>query len=660
MTPPSSVTERRYFAHVNAGNQTLLVANRGEIAVRIFGTAKRMGMRTVAVYSDADEHAPYVRAAEASLHIGPPPASESYLNRDRVVEAARQAGATLVHPGYGFLAEDDRFAAACEAADLIFVGPPSDVLRRVGDKAAARVLAERTGVPVLAGYAGEDVSDEALAEAASKIGYPVLVKPAAGGGGKGMHVVTTADELRPALESARRIARAAFDDDRLILERYIDGPRHVEVQVFADAHGSVVHLGERDCSLQRRHQKVMEETPAPNLDDKLRSDLHGAAVAFARAAGYRGAGTCEFLVAPDGTFGFIEMNARLQVEHPVTEAVTGVDLVEWQLRVALDEPLPDVPPPSGHAFEMRVYAEDPDVGFLPQTGQIAHVRWPEDVRVDAGIDEGTNVTAFYDPLLAKVVVHAPSREVALQHLRDTLGSTCILGLRTNLSLLYALAADDRVRAGSVTTDYFEHAYDGWRSPAALEPSALAVVAAAEVDRRRARTNDDPWTSLGAWRGNDSWSTRVVLRPATLAVGEEIVLTVHGRGPYVVDGVHVEARAAHHEWSIGGRVEQAAFADDRWFVWSNGAAAEIAVGPAERRLAAVAAHLDAPLPGQVLAVKVASGDEVTKGAELVVIEAMKMEHAIKAPANGTVGAVLCAPGDQVARGQALVTFEPGNP
>jgi len=639
-----------------APHNTLLVANRGEIAVRIFRTAKRMGMRTVAVFSDADEHAPHVRAAELSVRIGPPPASDSYLNRDAIVDAARSTGATLVHPGYGFLAEDDRFAAACEDAGLIFVGPPSGVLRDVGDKAAARAIAARAGVPVLAGYAGEDVTDAALKRAAADIGYPVLVKPAGGGGGKGIHVVTDPDALASALDAARRIARAAFDDDRLILERYIDGPRHVEVQVFADAHGNVVHLGERDCSLQRRHQKVMEESPAPNLDASTRKHLHDAAVAFARATGYRNAGTCEFLVAPDDTFGFIEMNARLQVEHPVTEAVTGLDLVEWQLRVALGEVLPPLPQPSGHAFEVRIYAEDPDVGFLPQAGEVVHVRWPDNERVDAGVEEGSDVTTFYDPLLAKLIVHGNTRADALRHLQGALADTCLLGVRTNLALLAAVVTDARVRDGTVTTDYFERAYGGWRSGAAIEPSALAVVAAAEVDRQLTGASNDPWSALGAWRGKHQWSTRVVLRPD----GEELAFSVEGRGPYVVDGVRVERSAEHHRLIADGRIEEAAYSAGRWFVWSKGAAAEIAVGPEERRLGSVASHLDAPLPGRVVTVGVASGAFVAKGTELVSIEAMKMEHVIKAPSDGVVTTVLCSPGDHVERGQALVVFEPGNP
>jgi acetyl/propionyl-CoA carboxylase alpha subunit len=615
-------------------DQALLVANRGEIAVRIFKTAKRLGMRTIAVYSDADDGAPHAREADEALRIGPAPAAESYLALDRIIDAAKRSEATLIHPGYGFLAEDDRFADACELAGLTFVGPSSDVLRLVGDKASARILAERNAVPVLRGYAGDDQSDDALIGAATDIGYPVLVKPAAGGGGKGMHVVDRPDELVRALDAARRIARAAFDDDRLILERYIRGPRHVEVQVFADAHGTVVHLGERDCSLQRRHQKVMEESPAPNLSNATRAALHDAAVSFARAAGYRNAGTCEFLVAPDGTFGFIEMNARLQVEHPVTEAVTGLDLVEWQLRVALGERLGDVASPVGHAFEVRIYAEDPDVGSLPQTGRILRLVWPDGARVDTGIEEGTDITSYYDPLLAKLIVHGSSRDDALARLHDALDRTAILGVRTNLPFLGAVVRDDVAVDGRITTDWLEHAYARWRCPRD-EARAARVAASAEVARLRAIRDADPWRAMGSWRALHDDRTFVVVRDGETEYAVRVDPNEQG-----------EATAVRYE--------------GRWYVWLDGAPYEFDVGPAPRRSSAAAAHLDAPLPGRVRAVRVASGDDVSNGEELVVIEAMKMEHVIRAPSDGVVRTVLCAVGDQVERGQALVDFVPSSP
>ncbi len=633
---------------------TLLVANRGEIALRIFRTADRMGMRTVAVYSDADVDAPHARAADVSVRIGPAPASESYLRADRILEAAREVGADLVHPGYGFLAEDDRFAQRCEEGGFTFVGPPSDVLRTVGDKASARSLAEAAGVPVLAGYAGTDQTDDVLGAEAARIGFPLIVKPSGGGGGKGMAVVAEPGGLGDAIASARRVAKAAFGDDRLILEAYIESPRHVEVQVFGDAHGKVIHLGERDCSLQRRHQKVMEETPAPNLADDVRARLHEAGVAFATRARYVGAGTCEFLVS-EGQIGFIEMNARLQVEHPVTEMVTGLDLVELQLRVAMGEPLPmaqsDVAA-HGHAIEVRVYAEDPRGGFLPQAGRIAHIRWPQDARVDAAIEEGTDVPIHYDPLLAKIVVTGRDRAAALDALESAITETEVLGVATNLAFLRDVTSDAVVRDGRVTTDWLERAYEGWRSPSEASV-AIALAAAAETQRILARASRDPWARLGGWRaGGDDTTTSVPVRLDE----KEIVVVVQGTGPFRVGDIELHRADDCHGWILDGRHLAAVRIDDVWLVWHEDQH-EIALGVAERRLTAAPAHLDSPLPGQVIAVRVGAGEHVSRGQELVVVEAMKMEHAISAPADGVVQAVLCAAGDQVERGQPLVDFEP---
>ena len=640
---------------------TVLVANRGEIAVRVFRTARRMGLRTVAVYSDADTGAPHVRAADASVRIGPAPASESYLRRDAILEAARESGAELIHPGYGFLAEDDRFAADCENAGITFVGPPSDVLRSVGDKASARALAVAAGVPVLPGYTGADQSDAALLDAARAVAFPVMVKPAGGGGGKGMAVVRTPEELADALASARRIARAAFGDDRLILERYLDHPRHVEVQVLADAHGNVVHLGERDCSLQRRHQKILEESPAANLGDDLRSRLHDSAVAFARHAGYVGAGTCEFLVGSDGGVGFIEMNARLQVEHPVTEIVTGLDLVELQFRVAMGERLPlsqDEVRADGHAIEVRVYAEDADAGFLPQTGRVEHVRWPPDTRVDAGIEEGTEISPHYDPLLAKLIVSGPTRANTLDVLHQALSSTELLGVRTNLTFLNLVSREPAVVHGEVTTDWLDGTSpQRWtRTDPSGAELAVAIAAAAEADRvLDERIERDPWSGLGPWRAGGRGRIRVVVRPS----GVERTIAVEGDGPYDVEQRwSVERGRRCHEWVIDGRPAAAARGEGAWFVWLGWAAYDVPVGVGPRSLVGAGpARLDSPLPGRVVAVRVAAGQRVSQGAELVVVEAMKMEHAIRSPTDGTVRAVLCAEGDQVDRGQSLVDLEP---
>jgi 3-methylcrotonyl-CoA carboxylase alpha subunit len=645
---------------------TLLVANRGEIAIRIFRTAERLGLRTIAVYSDADAAAPHVRAADAAVHIGPAPAAESYLRADRIVDAALRSRAELIHPGYGFLAEDDVFAQTCEDAGLVFVGPPAKVLRVVGDKASARVLAEEAGVPVFAGYAGDDQSDETLFREAARIGFPVLVTPTGGGGGKGMTVVERADDLPGALASARRIAAAAFGDDRLLLERYIAAPRHVEVQVFADHAGSVIHLGERDCSLQRRHQKILEESPAPNLDEAVRTRLHEAGVAFARAAGYVGAGTCEFLVSSNGDIGFIEMNARLQVEHPVTEMVTGLDLVELQLRVAQREPLPVVDAtPRGHAVEVRLYAEDPD-GFLPQAGRVLHVRWPSDARVDAGVEESTDVSTHYDPLLAKIVVHSDDRDAALDALARALGETELLGPRTNLAFLADVIGDPVVRTGAITTDWLERRSDAhgawtWPSRPDDEVRAALVAAGAELARVLATPGDDPWSSLGPWRAGGRRAVPMVIRDAA---GERAV-ALEGAGPFVADGTPLVRDDDCHGWRVGEDAGRAAASRDdgdpdapRWLVQIGGVQYEVGVGPAPRRLAAAAgARIESPLPGQVVKVLVEAGQHVRAGAELVVVEAMKMEHSIKAPADGTVNAVHCAAGDQVDRGRSLVDFAP---
>ena len=641
---------------------TVLVANRGEIAVRVFRTARRLGLRCVAVYSEADAGAPFVRMADTAVCLGPAPAKESYLRADRILDAARQTRADLIHPGFGFLSEDAAFGRAVEEAGFAFVGPPPEVLAAMGGKDEAKRIAEAAGVPVLPGYGGEDQSDEALHRAAAEIGYPVIVKPAAGGGGKGMAVVRRPDELDAALASARRVAAGAFGDARLLLERYLAAPRHVEVQVIADAHGHVLHLGERDCSLQRRHQKILEETPSPAVDSSLRERLCGSAVALARHVGYRSAGTCEFLLDEDGTLGFIEMNARLQVEHPVTEAVTGLDLVELQLRVAMGEPLPltqEQVTPTGHAVEVRLYAEDPDAGFLPQAGRLFHVRWPERARIDSGVEEGSEVTTFYDPMLAKIIVQGPDRARALQALSEALAETEVLGVRTNLPFLRAVAADPVVIKGEVTTNWLESAYSGWTSGADEAPEpALALAAAAETARILHRAGGpDPWSAAGPWRLLAPAPVRVLLQ----VDHDERMIEVEGAGPFRV-GEHTVEQAAGgdgHAWTVDGRPAAAAPGPGRWHVWWEGTPYEFALGARTRLIDAEAgpAHLGAPMPGTVITVKVSAGETVSRGQELIVVEAMKMELAIKATADGVVTAVLCAPGDQVERGQPLVDFEP---
>jgi acetyl/propionyl-CoA carboxylase alpha subunit len=569
-----------------------------------------------------------------------------------MLDAALECGATLVHPGWGFLAEDEDFARATQALGLTFVGPPPAVLALAGDKAGARRLAASAGVPVLDGYDEEDQSDEAIARASAAIGYPVIVKPAAGGGGKGMVVVTDPHRLPDALASSRRLAKSFFGDERVIVERYLPSARHVEVQIVSDRLGNFVHLGERDCSVQRRHQKVIEESPSPAVDSSLRAKLGRAAIEFARAAGYVGAGTCEFLVDPGGAFGFMEMNARLQVEHAVTEAVTGLDLVELQIRIARGEQLPlrqNEVKPHGHAIEARVYAEDPDSGFLPQAGRVLHVRWPEDARVDTDVEEGGEVSTHYDPMVSKIVVHVSTRLDALERMRAALGEAEVLGLRTNLSLLRAAVSDVVFVEGCATTSWLEQVGPFTRPHQLVAPLA----AAAEVDRTRTAAGADAWSALSGFRLAGEPSTTVVLQWD----GREHAVQVLGRGPYRIGSLTLRPGSRCHEWLLAdGRGAAAVWADGTWHVW-DGDEHEVTIGARERRAEeSASAHLGAPMPGTVISVRVAAGDPVTRGQELVVVEAMKMEHPVVAPADGVVSEVRCSPGDRVDRGQPLVDFE----
>jgi len=629
---------------------TVLVANRGEIARRIFRTAKRMGLRTVAVYSDADADAPFVREADAAIRIGPAPARDSYLNVASVVAAARESDAALIHPGYGFLSEQAAFAEALAAAGMTFVGPSPDVLRRLGDKAEAKAAAERAGVPVLPGYRGADQGDDAFANAASSVGYPVMLKPAAGGGGIGMQLVTSDSDLRDALARARRTARAAFGDERLILERAIERPRHVEIQLLADAHGTVLVLGERDCSAQRRHQKVVEETPSPAVGPKLRARMSDAAIALAKAVGYVNAGTCEFIVDQDGDFFFLEVNARLQVEHPVTELVWSVDLVEQQLRIAMGERLSLDATPRGHAIEARLYAEDAASGFLPSTGRIVLLEWADGARIDSGIEEGSAVTADYDPLLAKVIVHAADRRSALDGLGAALRGSTVLGVRTNERFLRNLVADPAMRAGQVDTGLIERTPELARAPGetpvearALAAAAFAASTALTVDPR------DPWRALAGWRAGG---------PATMTVLlDDRPVHVRGTGPYTVDEHAIMAGENAARWTIDGEEGIAARdGTDIWVKW-RGETYVLDTAGRERSVDALAGtEITAPMPGVVLAVHARAGQRVKRGDLVCVMEAMKMELRVEAPTDGTVTKVLCAQGDQVKRGQRLAEFE----
>ena len=641
---------------------TVLVANRGEIAQRVFRTARRLGMRTVAVFSDADAELPFVREADQAIRIGRAPARESYLDVERIVAAATESGADLVHPGYGFLAEDPRLARALEATGIRFVGPRPDVLASLGNKAQAKAIAERAGVPLLPDERGADQRDEAFLAAARRIGYPVMVKPLAGGGGIGMQLVSAEAGLREALARARRQAGAAFGDERVFLERAVLRPRHVEVQILADEHGQVVAVGERDCSAQRRHQKVLEECPSPGVDAALRARLEAAAIAIAREAGYLNAGTVEFLLDGTGAFFFIEVNARLQVEHPVTEAVYGIDLVQQQLRIALGERLGNIPAPRGHAVEARVYAEDPSGGFAPSTGRLVHLEWPagagsdgREVRIDTGVEQGSRVTRHYDPMIAKIIAGGADRNSALDTLATALEATTILGVRTNLRLLRALVGHPEVRAGRVDTGLIDRELASLTDArAGTPPEALALAAAAVLAEGSGRADQlDPWSALGGWRAGGGTT-------ATVTLGDGAV-QVNGTGPYDVGGHTVARAASAGGWLVDG-VPAAAARDGRvMWVALDGQTHEVALDPPERGIDALAsAEALAPMPGVVLSVAAREGQRVSRGDLVAVVEAMKMEMRVEAPSTGTVTAVLCRPGQQVERGQRLVEFEPDTP
>ena len=645
----------------------ILIANRGEIACRIIRTARRMGIATVAVHSDADRHALHVRMADEAVHIGPSPAAESYLVAARIIDAARETGAQAIHPGYGFLSENPTFVEAVEAAGLVFIGPSAPAIRAMGLKDAAKRAMEKASVPVVPGYHGEAQELVVLATKASEIGYPVMIKASAGGGGKGMRRVDDPAQFKDALSAARREAKAAFGDERVLVEKYIAKPRHIEVQVFGDSHGNVVHLYERDCSAQRRHQKVIEEAPAPGMTKEMRDAMTKAAVKAAKAIGYRGAGTIEFIVdaskglRPDG-FWFMEMNTRLQVEHPVTEAVTGIDLVEWQLRVAAGEPLPlrqDEIPLDGHAFEARIYAEDPAKGFLPAIGTLHHLEFPQTaangalVRIDTGIAQGDAISPFYDPMVAKLIVKGADRAEALEGLADALEATRIAGSTVNTGFLAALARHADFAAGDVDTGLIE------RDQAALTavPEAdrrMIAQAALAASGLKAPGGADPWEALAGYahfnpiarrlelmRGEATIAASVTARPngkAEVAVdnGAAITLPVDGTGrgqsPALLWPGHVTVFARGHAIDFGLHDPFAEALDH---------------GGADL--------LTAPMPGLVKIAHARAGDTVTKGQPLLVLEAMKMEHTIAAPHDGVI-ADIATEGAQVSDGTVLVRFE----
>lgn len=661
----------------------VLVANRGEIACRVIRTLNRLGIRSIAVFSDADRDAPHVRLADAAVRIGPAPARDSYLSVAAIVDAARRSGAAAVHPGYGFLSENAALAEACEAAGIVFVGPGVHALEVMGDKISAKNEVARSGVPTIPGIAEPGLTDDELIAAAERVGYPVLVKPSAGGGGKGMQAVHDPAALPEALRAARRVAASAFGDDTLFLERLVSSPRHIEVQVLADRHGAVVHLGERECSLQRRHQKVVEEAPSPLLDAETRARIGEAACRVAAGVGYTGAGTVEFLVSAErpGEFFFMEMNTRLQVEHPVTELVTGVDLVEWQLRVAAGEPLgfgqEDVRF-VGHAVEARVYAENPEREFLPGDGTVIALREPsgDGVRVDSGLVTGTRVVTDYDPMLAKVIAWAPDRAGALARLDRALADTSVLGVVNNIAWLRELLADDDVLAGTMDTTLIDRRFSEQSS---IPASTAELVTAALLAHREREASTPPgvgalWGAPSGWRiGSpravrydldgttvDLIDDRVTVRRADGAVSEHRArITLHAGGAGEPESVVLD---------LDGVVTRFDTAREGATVWLASAGRSRALrlrSPAERVAADLAARergevaehpeVRSPMPGTVVAVPVVSGATVAAGDTVAVVEAMKMEHRLVAPIAGTV-TVSVAPGDLVKLDQLVAVVD----
>jgi 3-methylcrotonyl-CoA carboxylase alpha subunit len=642
---------------------SVLIANRGEIACRIARTARRLGLRIIAVYSAADAGALHVRLADVAHPIGPAPAAESYLRIDRIIEVAQRSGAQCIHPGYGFLAENPEFAEACAEAGVAFVGPPASAIRAMGNKSSAKALMEKSGVPVVPGYHGKRQEPDFLERKASDIGYPVLIKAVAGGGGKGMRRVERPADFAAALESAQREAMSAFGDGRVLVEKYIAAPRHIELQVFADSHGHVIHLNERDCSLQRRHQKVIEEAPAPGISAELRAAMGQAAVRAAQAVGYVGAGTVEFIA--DGSNGlaadrywFMEMNTRLQVEHPVTEAVTGLDLVEWQFRIAAGERLPLAQaevPMRGHAVEARIYAEDPARGFLPSTGRLVALQFPDGVRVDAGVEQGAAITPHYDPMIAKMIAHGETRDAALDRLAAALEQTVAAGPHTNLGLLAALCRAPAFRAGPFDTGFIDRniaaltAAGDWRAAAALGAARLVARETERIAQRLDRPPDAPLSPWDACDGFQLTGCRSVALPlmvdgepaeAQIRYGSAGAAVAVDGVPATLDAIAIEAADAvyvlrHGRQTVVRRADQ---------------------GASDLDQDAADGRISAPMHGKVLALLVRDGDRVEKGARVAIIEAMKMEHALTAPCAGRVTGVAVEAGSQVAEGARLMTID----
>jgi len=669
----------------------ILIANRGEIACRVAATARRLGIRTVAVYSEADADAKHVAVCDEAVNIGPAPAKESYLCGDKLIAVALATGAEAIHPGYGFLSENAEFADACAEAGLVFIGPPASAMRAMGSKSAAKQLMERANVPLVPGYHGDDQDAGFLQTQADRIGYPVLLKASAGGGGKGMRVVENSAAFADALASCKREAISSFGDDKVLAEKYLLRPRHIEIQVFADTLGNCIYLFERDCSVQRRHQKVLEEAPAPGMSDERRAAMGEAAVAAAKAVGYVGAGTVEFIANQDGSFYFMEMNTRLQVEHPVTEMITGTDLVEWQLRVAAGEPLPkkqDELAINGHAIEARIYAENPEKGFLPSIGTLRHLETPDAanfelggvpghpaaVRVDSGVREGDAISPFYDPMIAKLIVWGADRKQALARMAQALSQYQIVGLATNIAFLKRLVEGDAFSSADLDTGLIERNQETLFPPARSVPVAAVALAAVslieeEKDRSAAQSGankGDPWGQALGWRMNFNYARKLSFSDEHGKSYEPLLTYLPHGWQFAIKGMELDLALQSQngvdfsiklgETSVHGTVRRDGhifhvFTGGGHFVLDyNDPMAHAGESEAE------GGRLTAPMPGKVVAVLATSGQEVKKGDALVIMEAMKMEHTISAPHDGVVEEVLYAVGDQVTDGAPLLAFK----
>ena len=667
----------------------ILIANRGEIACRVAASARRMGVRTVAVYSDADARAKHVQACDEAVHIGGSAPKDSYLRWERILEAAKATGAQAIHPGYGFLSENEEFAQACADAGLVFIGPPPSAIRAMGLKAASKQLMEKAGVPLVPGYHGADQDPKLLQHEADRIGYPVLIKASAGGGGKGMRLVERSEDFAAALASCQREAINSFGDDAVLVEKYVLRPRHIEIQVFGDQHGHCVYLFERDCSVQRRHQKVLEESPAPGMTPALRQKMGEAAVAAAQAVNYVGAGTVEFIVEQPGgydqpeamKFYFMEINTRLQVEHPVTEAITGEDLVDWQLRVASGLPLPkrqDELRITGHAIEARICAENPDNGFLPATGTLHVYSKPDcaslrvgDVRVDDGVREGDAISPFYDSMIAKLIVHGDTREQALARLDAALAETRIVGLATNVQFLRQVIASDAFATAKLDTALIErekqHLFHQQRLPQA---QAVAAAVAQVLQAERAQETADPFSRRDGWRSHGVAERRWDFRQGEAAVPARLrylhdgaLQLAVGEGESLAEGLLSWQQAGDGAFDVqfaGQRLRaQVHVLGEQCHVFAPQGAAVLGLADPLAHAGDVhseGGRLTAPMPGKVVSFAVKAGDKVSKGQPLAVMEAMKMEHTIAAPGDGVVAELLYAPGDQVTEGSELLRLE----